>query len=92
MQLTTNGLSPSSNRQLSSGKMSQESCHRQITPSDVSLPDWLEKMRHLNQVIDLNQEKVTRSGGGMANRLPCSKVAAVWLYLWTAAKGGLENP
>lgn len=54
------------NRQLSSGKMSQESCHRQITPSDVSLPDWLEKMRHLNQVIDLNQEKVTRSGGGMA--------------------------
>ncbi|STN93487.1 Uncharacterised protein [Escherichia coli] len=66
MQLTTNGLSPSSNRQLSSGKMSQESCHRQITPSDVSLPDWLEKMRHLNQVIDLNQEKVTRSGGGMA--------------------------
>lgn len=34
-----------------------ESCHRQITPSDVSLPDWLEKMRHLNRVIDLNQEK-----------------------------------
>lgn len=26
----------------------EESCHRQITPSDVSLPDWLEKMRHLN--------------------------------------------
>ena len=26
-----------------------ESCHRQITPSDVSLPDWLEKMRHLNR-------------------------------------------
>ncbi len=45
MQLTTNGLSHFSNRQLSSGKMSQESCHRQITPSDVSLPDWLEKMR-----------------------------------------------
>lgn len=74
MQLTTNGLSHFSNQPLSSGKMSQESCHRQITPSDVSLPDWLEKMRHLNQVIDLNQEKVTRSGGGMANRLPCSKV------------------
>ncbi|STH33029.1 putative DNA methyltransferase [Escherichia coli] len=60
MQLTTNGLSHFSNQQLSSGKMSQESCHRQITPSDVSLPDWLEKMRHSNQVIDLNQEKVTR--------------------------------
>lgn len=25
-----------------------ESCHWQITPSDVSLPDWLEKMCHLN--------------------------------------------
>ena len=41
------------------------------------------------RVIDLNQEKVTRSGGGMAKPVcHAPKVATVWLYLWTAAKGG----
>ncbi len=36
--------------------------------------------------------KVTRSGGGMAKPVAMLQSGPVWLYLWTAAKGGLENP
>ncbi len=92
MQLTTNGLSHFSNQPLSSGKMSQESCHRQITPSDVSLPDWLEKMRHLNQVIDLNQEKVTRSGGGMAKPVAMLQSGHSVVVFMDRSERWLENP
>ncbi len=65
MQLTTNGLSHFSNQPLSSGKMS-----RVLSSADNAFGCFLAGLAGedapFEPVSDLNQEKVTRSGGGMS--------------------------